>query len=146
MDVQMTDEELMDKAVDALVNAFIVMFRSAGYPVRPLYYSEGGITLEIRVPPTLPDFIMKKYPRFRDGFRACPSIELIGIPYEWQGCGFFTKLVNALGAEPSVECVCISCVTNEVFSQKLQNNPEWELLYYSELFDVKGFYKVFKRD
>ena len=44
MDVQMTDEELMDKAVDALVNAFIVMFRSVGYPVRPLYYSEGGIT------------------------------------------------------------------------------------------------------
>ena len=37
MDVQMTDEELMDKAVDALVNAFIVMFRSVGYPVRPLY-------------------------------------------------------------------------------------------------------------
>lgn len=112
-----------------IVEHIIQRYRDSGYPYRPfLYHSEAGISVEIRHPPIVPEFVRNKYTEVSEYLAASPSIERIELVYELQNNGIFTKLVERLLLEPTVDIVCVSNVYNEEFKDHLSNNSNWKLL------------------
>lgn len=90
-----------------------------GYPRRRLFIeTEKFFTLEIRIPPHLPP-TYKQGDNITETLRAFPAIERIQIAENYQGKGFFTKIVDELARSDGVKAVVISNVANQEFANRL---------------------------
>lgn len=134
-----TVEDVIEDLTQFVIDSFIV----SEYPARPLYiFLPNLLELEIRMPPTLPDFILNKFGDITAGLRSCPSIEVIELPKWLQRQEFFETLVRKLGTIDGVQCVCVSNVANKEFSTYLELNSEWQTLNSMNLVGYKSFFRL----
>ncbi|WP_370678463.1 hypothetical protein [Comamonas sp. GB3 AK4-5] len=120
MKFRKTNTSFEQAQVDEFVLSLLQAFRDCGYPRFPLYIDiEGYLELEIRMPPSIPEKIVKELGT-TEAARAFPAIEIIELEPKLRRRGIFTQLVQGISKMPGIQAVVVSNVFNLGFAQYLE--------------------------
>lgn len=134
----------METLIDDLITEAINRYRESNYPTSAVnIFLENYLELHIRFPPSIPPLVRSQYTKIKDQLRACPSIERIIVAEEIRGHGLFNGLIDRLGNEPNVDCVCVSNVSNKDLAAHLSSCEEWRTLDSGPFAAFASFYKTF---